>query len=133
MIIRPPENRVEFILNLAWYRQFLEENGLGAELTVRDFLASIASPLVHWHDECKHCHRVLVNFEGEHSTGPRLPWFHSEGPRGCRAASFERDGDWDESLAARLQACPIGNWEADDSGTCHVCRVSSAAREEALA
>ncbi|MFC5215909.1 HNH endonuclease [Streptomyces coerulescens] len=54
------------------------------------------------HAVCRHCGHAIARI-GE------APWRHSASApmsRGCRAASFDRDGDWDDSLDRAWQASP---------------------------
>ncbi len=64
----------------------------------------------HDHGTCRHCGRHMVDFSGR--------WVHSRGSRSCRSASFDADGDWDESLRPCWQATPGGQVPVDK---CYVC------------
>jgi hypothetical protein len=49
---------------------------------------------------CKHCENPI-------SRAPEGSWRHGAfGSRGCRAASFDRDGTWDDSLDRKRYASP---------------------------
>src|SRR5690242_16662571 len=49
--------------------------------------------------ECRHCGYLIVRI-GDSG------WRHTSGSVGCRAASFDRDGDWDDKLDRRWKAAP---------------------------
>ncbi|MEV6284020.1 hypothetical protein [Kribbella sp. NPDC051770] len=76
------------------------------ELTKR---GTFEDPLVVWAD-CRYCrHRIRRPAEDDG------PWVHcdvdgrplpSNGARGCRAASFDRDGDWNDALPRTKTAAP---------------------------
>ncbi|MDA3642613.1 HNH endonuclease [Saccharopolyspora indica] len=54
------------------------------------------------HAVCRHCGHAIARIEGS-------PWRHSAAApmsRGCRAASFDRDGTWDDSLDRAWKASP---------------------------
>ncbi|MGC4938678.1 hypothetical protein [Kribbella sp. DT2] len=66
-------------------------------------------PLILWAD-CRHCHHRITCLDDDHAvwlhctvTGLPLP---SPGGRGCRAASYDRDGDWNETLPRNKYASP---------------------------
>jgi hypothetical protein len=57
-------------------------------------------------DDCKHCGELIVKSRDELAA-----WFHmtpgaSRLDRGCRAASFTRDGTWDDALDRKWMARP---------------------------
>ena len=89
---------------------------LPSVLTVRQVWQIIGS-----HDDaiCRHCARHVVDFSGQ--------WVHSRGSRSCRSASFDADGDWDESLRPSWHASPGGEVPADN---CHVCELLSRGSEQ---
>lgn len=128
-------NRIEALDFLAVIQRAADadENAPASpELTVRDAVHALT--WLHWHDQCRNCHHVIVNFDGEHGFTSK-PWSHAEGSRSCRSASFDRDGTWDEALDRKWQAVPHG--DRDCSGCtpgnslggrqlydrCHVCQV----------
>jgi hypothetical protein len=83
-----------------WYTVRLEE--LGKRGTVED-------PLMLWAD-CRHCHHRITCIDDD-----RGVWMHCAingmplafwGGRGCRAASFDRDGDWNDALPRGKYATP---------------------------
>lgn len=52
---------------------------------------------------CRHCHFPIFRL------GDGRPWFHKVGiraVRGCRAATFDRDGDWDDTFPRHWTADP---------------------------
>lgn len=64
------------------------------------------------HAICRHCHQPIIRHPGDTSWvhEPQPDWNNPTPGRlgnvGCRAASFNRLGDWDESLDRRWKAAP---------------------------
>jgi hypothetical protein len=104
------------------------------EMTVRDLLHALT--FLHWHGQCRYCHQPVINFGGEHGFTSD-PWYHTEGSRSCRSASFDRDKTWDETLDRKWQATPHGNRDCPGCAAgnalgdselydrCHVCQVKT--------
>jgi hypothetical protein len=85
-------------------RQFLSR--LPREMTVGEVLDMLA--VGRQTATCKHCSKPIETNGGDR-------WFHvSDGSRGCRAASFNREGRagesaWDETLDRRWTATPAAS------------------------
>jgi len=112
------------------------------EMTIRDLLHAMT--WLHWHDQCRHCRQVIVNFSGEDGFA-KDPWYHSGGSRSCRSAMYDADPDdrdpeklrvWAEA-DTRLMAAPVRerdyvSWPEEKVlntrgciSVCHVCQVKT--------
>ncbi|GAB3838433.1 hypothetical protein [Kribbella italica] len=91
---------LQAVAEVEWYTVRLED--LGKRGTVED-------PLMWWAD-CRHCHHRITRIDDDHGV-----WMHCAvnglplgfgGGRGCRTASFDRDGDWNDALPSGKYATP---------------------------